>query len=218
MLERLNSLLERNPSILLSEYNDILIGGIEHPIHDGFRVFGTQNPDHYAGRNALSPAYRDRFHETHVRNPNLNAKAMQEMMMWLVMGKTPKITVNGIQYDSTCSGKSSELSKIPTMSKFLRSVAIFHASLCAACTSEKGGVPKIGGDRMGGYSFTRRGLLRLIDFLERHANSEMNAQELNRVYRLALVRTYLERVDTHEQHQVVNLMNAAGIGPETWVV
>lgn len=218
VLERLNSLLERTPSLLLSEYNDKLIGGEEHPVHDGFRVFGTQNPEHYAGRNALSPAYRDRFHETHVRNPNLNAKAMEEMMTWLVFGRTPKITVNGVEYESSGNGTRTELADIPSMSKFLKSVAIFHASLCAACTSENGGVPKIGADRMGGYSFTRRGLLRLIDFLERHASPDLSDQEMNRIYRLGLVRTYLERVDVHEQHQVVNLMNAAGIGPETWVV
>ena len=76
------------------------------------------NPEHYAGRNALSPAYRDRFHETHVRNPNLNAKAMEEMMTWLVFGRTPKITVNGVEYESSGSGTRTGLADIPSMSKF----------------------------------------------------------------------------------------------------
>ena len=108
--------------------------------------------------------------------------------------------------------------RYPSVKLFLKSVAIFHASLCAACTSEKGGVPKIGADRMGGYSFTRRGLLRLIDLLERNYREDMKPTEINRMFRLTLVRTYLERVDVSDRIQVVNLLNAAGIGPETWVV
>ena len=119
--------------------------------------FGTQNPEHYAGRNALSPAYRDRFHETHVNNPNLDAKAMEEMLTWLIFGQTPNIMVNGVEYTGFGSYESTVLAEIPSMQSFLKSVSIFHASLCAAASSEKGGVPKIGADRMGGYSFTRRG-------------------------------------------------------------
>ena len=218
VLERLNSILERNPSLLLSEYNDRLIGGKEFPVHSSFRVFGTQNPEHYAGRNALSPAYRDRFHETHVSNPNLDAKAMEEMLCWLVFGQTPNIMVNGVEYTGFGTCEPTELSQISSMKKFLKSISIFHASLCAAAGSEKGGVPKIGADRMGGYSFTRRGLLRLTEFLHRHLKPSMSKVEVDRVYRLALVRTYLDRVDVREHQQVINLMNAAGIGPETWVL
>ena len=218
VLERLNSILERNPSLLLSEYNDRLIGGVEFPVHKGFRVFGTQNPEHYAGRNALSPAYRDRFHETHVSNPNLDAQAMEEMLSWLIFGKTPNIVVNGVEYTGFGTYEATDLAQIPSMQRFLKSVSIFHASLCAASSAEKGGVPKIGADRMGGYSFTRRGLLRLTEFLHRHLNPTLTKVEIDRVYRLALVRTYLDRVDVKEHAQVINLLNAAGIGPETWVL
>lgn len=218
VLERLNSILERTPSLLLSEYNDKLIGGEEFPIHKSFRVFGTQNPEHYAGRNALSPAYRDRFHETHVANPNLNPVAMEEMLTWLIFGSTPKIMVNGVEYDGFGEYESTELAGVPGMERFLKSISVFHASLCAACSAEKGGIPKIGADRMGGYAFTRRGLLRLVEFLDRHLSPSMSSNEVNRIYRLAIVRTYLDRVDQREHGQVVNLLNAAGIGPETWVV
>ena len=218
VLERLNSILERKPSLLLSEYNDRLIGGEEFPVSRYFRVFGTQNPEHYAGRNALSPAYRDRFHETHVSNPNLDAKAMEEMLNWLIFGQTPNIMVNGVEYTGFGTYEASGLAEIPSMRSFLKSVSIFHASLCAAASSEKGGVPKIGADRMGGYSFTRRGLLRLTEFLQRHLHTDLSKTEIDRVYRLALVRTYLDRVDVREHTQVINLLNAAGIGPETWVL
>jgi hypothetical protein len=225
VLERLNSILERNPSLLLSEYNDRLIGGDEFPIHPSFRVFGTQNPEHYAGRNALSPAYRDRFHETHVANPNLNPVAMEEMLTWLIFGTTPSISVNGVEYrgfgNAASSDSVSSVSSLVGVERFIKCISIFHASLCAASSAEKGGVPKIGADRMGGYSFTRRGLLRLVDFLQRHVTNtgmQMTRNEANRLYRLAIVRTYLDRVDQKEHPQVINLLNAAGIGPETWVL
>ncbi len=225
VLERLNSILERNPSLLLSEYNDRLIGGDEFPIHPSFRVFGTQNPEHYAGRNALSPAYRDRFHETHVANPNLNPVAMEEMLTWLIFGTTPSIAVNGVEYrgfgNAASSDSVSSVASLVGIERFIKCVSIFHASLCAASSAEKGGVPKIGADRMGGYSFTRRGLLRLVDFLQRHAgitDTQMTRNEANRLYRLAIIRTYLDRVDQKEHPQVINLLNAAGIGPETWVL
>ena len=152
VLERLNSILERNPSLLLSEYNDRLIGGEEFPVHPSFRVFGTQNPEHYAGRNALSPAYRDRFHETHVSNPNLDAKAMEEMLNWLVFGQTPSIMVNGIEYTGFGTYEPTALADVPSMGRFLKICLHFSClSLCCLWVRE-GGIPKIGADRMGGYS------------------------------------------------------------------
>ena len=143
---------------------------------------------------------------------------MEEMLNWLIFGQTPNIMVNGVEYSGFGTYEPTDLAEIPSMGRFLKSVSIFHASLCAAAGSEKGGVPKIGADRMGGYSFTRRGLLRLTEFLQRHLNPNLSKTEIDRVYRLALVRTYLDRVDVREHTQVINLMNAAGIGPETWVL
>ena len=57
-----------------------------------------------------------------------------------------------------------------------------------------------------------------MEFLQRHLTTELSLSEINRVYRLSIVRTYLDRVDEKEHPQVVNLLNAAGIGPETWVL
>ena len=140
------------------------------------------------------------------------------MLSWLIFGTTPSISVNGVEYEGFGTYASTPLASIEGIQLFVKSISIFHASLCAACSSEKGGVPKLGADRMGGYSFTRRGLLRLVEFLQRHLTTELNPSEINRVYRLSIVRTYLDRVDEKEHPQVVNLLNAAGIGPETWVL
>jgi hypothetical protein len=46
----------------------------------------------------------------------------------------------------------------------------------------------------------------------------MTPEEVHHVYRLAIVRCYLERVAPTERNQVVNLLDAAGIGPDTWVI
>ena len=43
VLERLNSILERKPSLLLSEYNDRLIGGEEFPVSRHFRVLALKS-------------------------------------------------------------------------------------------------------------------------------------------------------------------------------
>ena len=65
----MNSILEAHPKLLLSEHNDRLIGSSEYPLREDFRVFVTQNPVTYAGRNPLSPAYRDRFHDNSSKGP-----------------------------------------------------------------------------------------------------------------------------------------------------
>lgn len=218
ILERLNSILEKHPSILLSEYNDKQIGGTEHPVHQGFRVFATQNPETYAGRNALSPAYRDRFQETHVSNPNMDATSMESMLTWLIFGEMPTVLVNGTQYSPMPSRRPLAIAQVPSIRKFINSLSIFHASLCVACSTENGAIASIGGDKMGGYTFTRRGLLRMVEFLERHIQPTMTPEEVHHVYRLAIVRCYLERVAPTERNQVVNLLDAAGIGPDTWVI
>ena len=35
---------------------------------------------------------------------------------------------------------------------------------------------------------------------------------------MLLTRTYLERVDIRDAEQVANLLDAAGIGPNTWII
>ena len=218
ILERLNSILEKHPSIVLSEYNDTQIGGSENPVHKSFRVFATQNPETYVGRNALSPAYRDRFQETHVSNPNMDASSMHSMLTWLIFGEMPTVLVNGAQYSPMPSRSPLHIAQVPSIRKFINSLSIFHASLCVACSRDNGAIASIGGDKMGGYTFTRRGLLRVVEFLERHIQLSMSIEEVYHVYRLAIVRCYLERVAPTERNQVVNLLDAAGIGPDTWVM
>ena len=43
----------------------------------------------------------------------------------------------------------------------------------------------------------------LTEFLQRHLRTDLSKAEIDRVYRLALVRTYLDRVDVREHGQVI---------------
>src|SRR5262249_45468178 len=57
ILERLNSVLERDPMLVLTEHDHSAFGPGGQPIHPDFRLFATMNPAEYSGRSVLSPAY-----------------------------------------------------------------------------------------------------------------------------------------------------------------
>jgi midasin len=63
ILERINSLLDKDRTITLTEKNNEVVHA-----HPNFRVFATMNPAQYAGRKELSLAMRNRFTETWVDN------------------------------------------------------------------------------------------------------------------------------------------------------
>ena len=290
ILERLNSILEAHPKLLLSEHNDRLIGSSEYPLHEDFRVFATQNPVTYAGRNPLSPAYRDRFHEIQVKDPNTEPQYIEDMLMWIVFEKHPVIDVFGLNYKGAHSleknfirsekevlkemnketqkklqsenfnidktdkdlskgtnGYISEPTKkiqliptldieenyishqvehiqiryLPNIKEFLHYLSIFHASLCSACSEEHMGISALGLHRPGGYAFTRRGLIRLLNYLDHNVQGYgeiPSKNDCDYLFKQALTRTYLERVDIRDAEQVANLLDAAGIGPNTWIV
>jgi hypothetical protein len=263
ILERLNSILETNPKLLLSEHNDRLIGNSEYPLHRDFRVFATQNPTTYAGRNPLSPAYRDRFHEIQVKDPNMDPQIIEEMLNWIVFEEAPKIDVFGFDYKGFLSLKNIEtpqkettsflsddseekspsitlitnhtmkeeqiseivgcvqMREMPNIKEFLHYLSIFHASLCSACSEEHMGISALGVNRAGGYAFTRRGLIRLLNYMDHslHSYNKLPSKlDCDYMFRQALTRTYLERVDSRDAEQVANLLDAAGIGPNTWIV
>ncbi|MCE1247002.1 MAG: AAA family ATPase [Firmicutes bacterium] len=58
ILERLNSLLDDDRSLILTEKNNEVVKA-----HENFRCFATMNPSSYAGRKKLSAAMMNRFHK-----------------------------------------------------------------------------------------------------------------------------------------------------------
>lgn len=215
ILERLNSVLERVPSIIMTEYDNSLIGPGGAAVHPRFRMFGTMNPAEYAGRSPLSPAYRDRWRGyKYVTAPG--EVEYRAMLQYLVSGKQPDLKLFGIPYNGAAGDAPlGNLAGLAGITEFLAAVARFHAALEGAVGRNSGESVRLGGRRRDRYVFTRRGLLSVMDYL----SSAINGVDPLRNMRSALVRYYVGRVSNpRDQSVVLRLLDAAGIGPNTWTI
>src|SRR5262249_10768012 len=97
ILERLNSVLETEPSLVLTEHDNSAIGRGGEAVHPHFRIFATMNPAEYAGRTVLSPAYRDRWRGYRFV-PRPGESEYLAMLRLLVHGEQPGIGVQGRRY------------------------------------------------------------------------------------------------------------------------
>lgn len=215
ILERLNSVLERVPSIIMTEYDNSQIGPGGVAVHPRFRMFGTMNPAEYAGRSPLSPAYRDRWRGyKYVTAPG--EVEYRAMLQYLVTGTQPDLKLFGIPYlGSAGDAPLGNLASLDGITEFLAAVARFHAALEGAVGRNTGDSVRLGGRRRDRYVFTRRGLLSVMDYL----SSAINGVDPLRNMRSALVRYYVGRVSNpRDQGVVLRLLDAAGIGPNTWTI
>lgn len=209
ILERLNSLLERHPTLVLTEHDNSVFGPGGTPVHPDFRVFATMNPAEYAGRSVLSPAYRDRWRGyRYVEAPG--EAEYRAMLSFAVFGVEPDVRLLGQAYTGReLAAPYPALAEVPDIERFLAALARFHASLEQA-VGRRGG---LGSRRRERYVFTRRGLLSVLDYLV----SAVAEHDPVRTMRVALYRYYLGRM-THPEDRgvVVELLDAAGIGPNVW--
>jgi hypothetical protein len=207
ILERLNSVLEVEPSLVLTEHDNSCVA----PVHPAFRLFATMNPAEYAGRSVLSPAYRDRWRGYRFV-PRPGEREYLAMLRLLIHGEQPGVTVHGRRY---CGGRAPgrHVSLAQVLSDdVLVALARFQVSLEHAA-GRGGEAPRLGGRRKERHVFSRRGLLSVLDFLAGPLG--VGAGETgSRAVRAALLRYYLGRVaDTGDQTLVVQLLEAAGLGP-----
>jgi hypothetical protein len=214
ILERLNPVLERDPSLVLSEHDNSVIGGSGHPVHPHFRVFATMNPAEYAGRSPLSPAYRDRW-RAYRFVPAPGESEYLSMLRFLVHGTQPDVSVQGRSWlGKPQQAPLAALADVDGIDDFLRALARFHAALEEA-VGRRGGsrATQLGGRRRERYVFSRRGLLSVVDYLASHDLDDGGVPVLRR----AIARYYLGRVQPGaDQRVVARLLDAAGIGPSTW--
>jgi MoxR-like ATPase len=214
ILERLNPVLEPFPSIVLTEHDNSVIGMGGDPVHPSFRVFATMNPAEYAGRSALSPAYRDRWRAYRYVVPPTEAE-YHAMLRFLVYGVHPDVAVAGERYTGqTVEAPMGALAEVEGIDDFMRAVARFHAALEEA-VGRRGGARagQLGARRRDRYVFSRRGLLAVIEYLASNLGSESSVRTMRR----ALARYYVGRVQPGgDQRVVARLLDAAGIGPGTW--
>jgi hypothetical protein len=218
ILERLNSILEREPTLVLSEHDNTVYGTSERPIHPDFRIFATMNPAEYAGRSELSPAYRDRWLGYRFVSAPGEVEYLA-MLRHLVYGEQPTVRLQGRSYaGAPRSPVLPNLGEIEHVDAFLLALARFHAALESATRRDDQGTRGLGRHRRERYVFTRRSLLGLMEFLGRSMGLLAESSAV-RAMRAALLRYYISRLSSDEDRgTVLQLLDAAGIGPETWTL
>lgn len=205
--ERLNSVLEQPPTLVVSEHASEPIG----KAHPGFWICATANPaGHYAGRSAMSPAFRDRYIATSL----VAAPAEEDLLAYLrlcVFGVQPAIEVNGVPYaGTTVEPVYSRLAGIRGIEPLLSALARFHTGVAAAMavgTSPSSAVTWEGEEAP---TFTRRGLAACLRFIDAHADNATK-RELTGVAARAISRYYLQRVPSEQAGPIRDLAQAAGM-------
>jgi hypothetical protein len=211
ILERLNSVLERDPMLVLTEHDHSAFGPGGRPVHADFRVFATMNPAEYSGRSVLSPAYRDRW-RAHRFIPRPGEAEYRAMLDFLVFGRQPEVTVLGRTYPaSQHPAPLSALASWPEIRTLLVALASFHTALENA-SGHGEDTARLGARRKERYIFTRRGLLSFVEYLASPFGLG-GGVPTRRAVREALLRYYLGRVSSPaDQRTIVQLLEAAGLG------
>jgi MoxR-like ATPase len=212
VLERLNPLLEAEPSLVVTEHAGERLGPGGAPIHPDFRVFATLNPATYSGRQRLSPALRDRFLTSAVVDLPTEADLLV-MLHRLVLGDAPAFDLDGRRYAEARVAPLSPWSVAPTetrsAARLLSQLARLFAGLIASAAAPASAL----NDEERPVT-TRRGLLSLI----REVHLATTAGEpLDAALKRALIRVLVARAG-HPDHRaaLAALMDSNGLGPTTW--
>jgi len=218
VLERLNPVLERPPSLVLTEGPGTHYGpGGDVVVHPNFRMFATMNPAEYAGRTALSPAYRDRWQISRFVQPPSEAD-LHAMLRRLDYGEHPQVAIDGKLFQATSQeAVYPELVELPEIDQLLERMAIFHSSVCAAAGVD-GGSATVGRTRRERYVFSRRTLLTALELIGKLRlcgadGSELNADQApGRIVADVLERLYVDRVqDRPDRDALISAGRAAGL-------
>lgn len=222
VLERINPVLERNPSLTLSENEGMKIGaGGENSVHQHFRIFATMNPAEYSGRQPMSPAYKDRWTSyKFVEAPSdEDYAAMMELMVY---GEQPKVEIKGKKYRGEKTDPMfSVLQEIPNFRGFIGKMAKFQTTIEDLARRRV-----IGKDKKEQYIFTRRGLIEFLDYLEykkvidraTRARSSIKEDPKEIILR-AIQYHYLDKIkgaSSDDLKKVEDQLDAIGISEENW--
>ena len=212
ILERLNPVLEDVPSLVLTEHRNEVFGPAGEPVHPAFQVFATMNPSEYAGRSALSPAWRDRWRAfRQVGAPDEDDTLA--MLTLAVLGRGPSVVVEG-----TCWAASPSL-PVPGVAwgadeeqarERLVALARFHTTVEHAATRGSDGAARLGAARREGYVFTRRNLHSVLHYVQARATGP---DDVPSVLRAAVRRYYVDRcAPGDDQSAMLALLEASGLG------
>ena len=226
VLERLNPVLERQPSLLISEGDGSLLGPGGEAVHVDFRVFATMNPAEYQGRSVLSPAWRDRFVATHQAEAPGELE-LRQMLERVVFGSQPAIDAAGARWlapDSDEAPPFAALASVPGIGALLSRVAALHAAAMAMASAVDGQAAALGAGRRERYVFTRRGLLAFLDALSielvEPSTGELEgiADAPARVVLDALEQRYLAPIRGEDDRaRMHNLLRSLGLARDHWI-
>ncbi len=227
VLERLNPVLERVPSLVLTEGDGVRLGpGGDVQVHEDFRVFATMNPAEYQGRSVLSPAWRDRFVATWQASPPGELEARQ-MLERVVFGVQPDVEVDGRRWAGGAGAAApyGELAEVPGVEGFLARLAALHTALVRMATAAEGRPASIGAARRERYVFSRRGLLAVLDALLHIEIVDSSTGQLrgfvddpDAVAIDALERTYIDRLrSTDDRTRVTTVLRSLGLSRDDWM-
>lgn len=219
VLERLNPVLERTPTLVLTEGPGTRFGPGGVPVHPDFRVFATMNPASYQGRAVLSPAWRDRFGVTRIV-PGPDEGALLAMLRRAVLGVQPAVRWAGVRWPGSSEAPThGALAALPGVEGLLQRLAAAWVGAARMATPTDGEVASIGARRREPPVFTRRGLLGLLDALrdlERidprtGASTGVLDEPVHHVHE-ALQATFLERLDDPDDRtRLHHLLEALGL-------
>lgn len=126
VVERLNSVLEMPSSLVLTEYDGSMLEAAA-----GFHLFATMNPEEYAGRAALSPAFLDRWLcFLRVEGPD-EVDILNTLRRW-VLGKSPQVVLHGVAWDAEeVAPIFRHVAEMSDVEAFLTALAAFHQGMVA---------------------------------------------------------------------------------------
>lgn len=196
ILERLNSVLEHSPSLVLSEHDGSRISGSE--LHTQFRVFATMNPAEFAGRSTLSPAWRDRFGGYRYCTAAGEAEYAAMLSFW-VTGVQPAVLRAGawVRGPAVAPAPYACLEGVAGINDVLPLLARFHMSMVGLSGHGVGATARIGTHRKERHVFTRRTLFNVLEFLAARIKAQ-GKEHFSLAIELegAIRRYYLGRLDS----------------------
>ena len=220
ILERLNSVLETDHTLILTEGENVTFGpNADVEVHPDFRIYGTMNPAEYTGRNALSPAFRDRW--SMWRFVDLPTEDdLKAMLIHLVFGEHPSFEFQGIIYRAPKSLAAYPiLQEVPNIRSLLERLATFHFTLSVFAgnnTQSQGAT--LGRTRRERYQFTRRGLHAFMKLFAASVRDTLQAEvdHTDLIIQRSLVESldiiYISKVqETSDRNAIRSAMRAAGL-------
>lgn len=212
ILEAINSVLEKYPSVTLTDNGGVKIGpGGEYEVHPNFRIFATMNPG-YTGRRPFSPAFQNRWtNRVHVGAPT--KFQLEAMLLHHTFGKQPSVQYQGERYESERSETAPQMEKVRSLNEvglltFFTRLATFHEAISKMAEKQD-----IGRDLDPGHFFTRRDLSTLLDYIATASSFSRHKKETRditthpvEIILEAMKMVYLDKMSGDDRKKVEKLI------------